>query len=237
MIDFSSEAIQALLWSASLWLGMPVLVSLVAGVQERSWDRDARQERATNLAFWLWEALALGPLAWFYVQSILDIKLGADIFSLPRDAVAFCLALWLGDGIASARHRLEHSRMLWRWHAWHHTVDATDWLQTHRHHPISRLIAFSSEVVLLAALMAVIFGSTPWPALLAAMTCRRAYAIWLHSGSNWGMDSWIAGYFVLPGHHRAHHAGAPIYSGMFRHWDLLWPEAPSRIRDQRISLG
>jgi len=35
------------------------------------------------------------------------------------------------------------------------------------------------------------------------------------------------------GHYRAHHAGAPIYSGMFHHWDVffaVWGKGPSLYR-------
>lgn len=236
MIDLSSEPIQALLWSAALWLGLPVLLSLLAGGPQSAVEPDAHEQRAINLGFWLWEAMALGPILWLLAPYAMDTSLARPTSCLPLDALAFCLALWLGDGIATARHRLEHSRMFWAWHAWHHTVDACDWLQTHRHHPISRLLAFAGEVVLLAHVLGALFGTTPWASLLAAMACRRAYAIWLHSGSNWGMDTWLARYFVLPGHHRAHHAGAPIFSGMFRHWDLLWPKPQSRVREQRVPL-
>lgn len=229
MLDLSTSYVQALLWSAALWLALPLTVSLCTGREALFHHPKAREARALNLGFWLFEALALGPVLWFF--SLLCLGVGqhrlesAQFDGLSeqtlRLTLSFFLALWLGDGIATLRHRLEHTRYLWPIHAWHHTVDASDWMQTHRHHPLSRIIAFFGEVVLLALVLHVIFGAIPWPAMLLAMACRRAYAIWLHAGSDWGMELWIARFIVLPGHHRAHHAGAPIYSGMFRHWDDL----------------
>jgi sterol desaturase/sphingolipid hydroxylase (fatty acid hydroxylase superfamily) len=250
MLDLSTSYLQALLWSTALWLALPLTVSLCTGREASFNHPKAREARALNLGFWLFEALALGPVLWLLSL----ICLGAGPYRLESAQwdgwseqtlsfiLSFLLALWLGDGIATVRHRLEHTRYLWHVHAWHHTVDASDWLQTHRHHPLSRIIAFFGEVVLLAAMLDVIFGTIPWPAMLLAMACRRAYAIWLHAGSHWGMDRWIARHIVLPGHHRAHHAGAPIYSGMFRHWDdlcSLWSERPSLHRlkaSRRISV-
>ena len=241
MLDLSTSYLQALLWSAALWLALPLTVSLCAGREASFQDPKDREARALNLGFWLFEALALGPVLWLF--SFFGLGVGqhqlasTQIDGLSEQTLSFMLsfllALWLGDGIATLRHRLEHTRYLWPIHAWHHTVDASDWLQTHRHHPSSRIIAFFGEVVLLALMLDVFFGTMPWPAMLLAMACRRAYAIWLHAGSDWGMDLWIARLIVLPGHHRAHHAGAPIYSGMFHHWDdffAVWGQGPSLYR-------
>ena len=259
MLDLSSDLVQSILWSTALWLSVPMLLGLTSNRHAAFRNDRARTERAINLGFWFWEAMALGPLLWLATQSIfalidpsaginpdtgidpgtgIDPSAGIDkalseghaqaSYPTMSFVLAFALALWLGDGIAAARHRLEHSRLLWRWHAWHHSTDASDWLQTHRHHPISRLIAFAGEVVLLALWLRGLFGDVPWAAMLGAMACRRAYAIWLHSGSNWGVDRWFAAHLVLPAHHRAHHAGAPIYGGMFRHWDRLWSDQSLR---------
>lgn len=241
MLDLSTSYLQALLWSAALWLALPLTVSLCAGREASFQDPKDREARALNLGFWLFEALALGPVLWLFCFFGLGVGqhqlASTQIDGLSEQTLSFMLsfllALWLGDGIATLRHRLEHTRYLWPIHAWHHTVDASDWLQTHRHHPCSRIIAFFCEVVLLALMLDVFFGTIPWPAMLLAMACRRAYAIWLHAGSDWGMDLWIARLIVLPGHHRAHHAGAPIYSGMFHHWDVffaVWGKGPSLYR-------
>lgn len=247
MLDLSANYIQALLWSTALWLAVPFLISLWTGKEQAFCDLQSREVRAINLGFWLFEAMALGPLLWLLSRYGLGAETQALDLDRPRDmtfkalnwVLGFLLALWLGDGLAAARHRLEHTRFFWRFHAWHHTVDASDWLQTHRHHPLSRLIAFFAEVILLALLLEMVFGTIPWLSMIAAMACRRAYAIWLHGGSDWGMNSHVARYLVLPGHHRAHHAGAPIYSGMFRHWDCLWSteQSPERHRGQRIRLS
>lgn len=218
----------ALLWSAAIWLAVPLMLNVRRHLAESFRDTRQRHARALDLGFWFWDALALSPILGLLLHSLVLTR--PEGIGEPHTAdhgliglvLQSAVAVWLGDGLASLRHRLEHTSALWRWHAWHHQVDATDWLGTHRHHPISRLLGFALEVLVLMLLLHTLFGIVDGPALAVSLALRRAWAIWLHSGSDWGMQSRIRRLLVLPAQHRMHHAGAPIYAGLFHHWDWVW---------------
>jgi sterol desaturase/sphingolipid hydroxylase (fatty acid hydroxylase superfamily) len=191
-------------------------------------DASQRDARALDLGFWLWDALALNPLFGLLLFGLLQVwpqwigePLGESQVSCAL-LIQAGVAVWLGDGLASLRHRIEHTRFFWRWHAWHHQVNATDWIGTHRHHPLSRVLGFVLEGLLLLCFVRILFGHVSWPAIVGSLALRRAWAIWLHSGSTWGMRCGIGRFVVLPVHHRMHHSGAPIYAGLFHHWDAVW---------------
>jgi len=218
----------ALLWSAAIWLAVPLMLAVRRHLHESFRSARHRDDRALDLGFWLWDALALSPLLGLLLLGLFQVwphwigeppgeREGACAFLIQAG-----FAVWLGDGLASLRHRIEHTRFFWRWHAWHHQVDATDWLGTHRHHPFSRILGFVLEALVLLLLMRILFGYVHWPAIVGSLALRRAWAIWLHSGSTWGMQGSIGRFVVLPAQHRMHHSGAPIYAGLFHHWDAVW---------------
>ncbi|NDG57339.1 MAG: hypothetical protein EBX55_02540, partial [Betaproteobacteria bacterium] len=116
MLDLSSDLVQSILWSTALWLSVPMLLGLTSNRHAAFRNDRARTERAINLGFWFWEAMALGPLLWLATQSIfalIDPDAGIDqalseghaqaSYPTMSFVLAFALALWLGDGIAAAR--------------------------------------------------------------------------------------------------------------------------------------
>lgn len=217
-----------LLWSAAIWLAIPMSMAMRRHLDESFGACRKHAARVLDLGFWFWDALALSPLLGLLLLYLGQLwpQLAAEPPGGARSVAGFlwqaCLGVWLGDGLATLRHRIEHTPWFWRWHAWHHEVDATDWLGTHRHHPLSRVLGFALEVLVLTLVLRALCGYVDWPALMASLALRRAWAIWLHSGSAWGMRHAIAGVLVLPAQHRMHHAGAPIYAGLFHHWDSIW---------------
>ena len=73
-------------------------------------------------------------------------------------------------------HRLQHSsRMLWRFHAIHHSSEHLDWLATYREHPIDTFYR-----VVLVNLPVFILGF-PLVTLTALIVFRDIWALYLHS--------------------------------------------------------
>jgi sterol desaturase/sphingolipid hydroxylase (fatty acid hydroxylase superfamily) len=73
-------------------------------------------------------------------------------------------------------HRLQHSsRLLWRFHAIHHSSEHLDWLATYREHPIDTLYRVG-----LVNLPVFILGF-PLGTLMALIAFRDIWALYLHS--------------------------------------------------------
>jgi sterol desaturase/sphingolipid hydroxylase (fatty acid hydroxylase superfamily) len=108
------------------------------------------------------------------------------------------LAVFVGDGIAYFRHRLEHAAWLWPSHSLHHSDESMNVLTTLRFHPINRL---STVAIDMAALFAIGF---PAPVVLTSSVVRHVYGIFVHANVPWtlGPLGWV---LVSPAMHRWHH--------------------------------
>lgn len=106
--------------------------------------------------------------------------------------------LFLGDGIAYFRHRLEHSRWLWPFHAMHHSDREMTWFTLYRFHPLNRL-----STVLIDMGMLLLLGFPPW-ALYVNAIIRHYYGLFIHADVPWTYG-WLGRVFVSPAMHRWHH--------------------------------
>ena len=116
------------------------------------------------------------------------------------------LAVVVGDVVAYWKHRLLHTRLLWPFHAAHHSSVEVDWWSNERVHPVEAAINAT-----LQALTLVLLGFAP-TAIGLAVAIRQAYSAFTHANVrlSFGRLGWL---FVSPHHHRWHHSDDPVMTG------------------------
>jgi sterol desaturase/sphingolipid hydroxylase (fatty acid hydroxylase superfamily) len=116
------------------------------------------------------------------------------------------VVVFVGDFASYWRHRLEHTRWLWRTHAIHHSDTEMTWLTLVRFHPLNRIVTMVIDVGVLALL-----GFPAW-ALVANVIVRHYYGEFIHADFPWtyGPARFL---FVSPAMHRWHHARDVIGAG------------------------
>jgi len=153
------------------------------------------------------------------------------------------LAVVIGDFVAYWKHRLLHTRLLWPFHAAHHSSAEVDWLSNERVHPVESAIN-----AILQATTLVLLGFAP-AAIGLAVAIRQTYSAFTHANVRlpFGRLGWL---FVSPHHHRWHHSDDPAmanrnFANMLAVLDLLggtW-KVPERqpesfgIRGEKVAEG
>ncbi len=123
-------------------------------------------------------------------------------------------------------HRLDHSRVFWPLHRFHHAAEAFSVLTAARTHPA----VFTAVVG--ATLPGILLGASPGAladAGLVVMTIRLVIHSRIESDFGWA-GRWIV---QSPLHHRLHHSRGlpPINLGLLPVWDRLfgtWRDAPAQ---------
>ena len=133
--------------------------------------------------------------------------------------VQVTLAVVVGDFVGYWKHRLLHTRLLWAFHALHHSSVEVDWLSNERVHPVESAI---NALLQAAALLLLGFGGT---AIALAAFIRQTYSIFTHANLrlSYGRLGWL---FVSPHHHRWHHSDDPTvadqnFANIFAIFDVL----------------
>lgn len=195
------------------------------------------------------DALSFGvnlavPAAWNVGLAVITVGLAAlwpgvgrlwpaALPHLVQLALAFLLAelgiYWMHRGIHA-------SRLLFRFHAMHHSAPAIYWLNASRFHPIDLLLLHAA-------------GVTPMLILGAGPEVVAAYGVVSQTGAflqhanlrvRGGLLSWI---FHLPELHRWHHAadraeGDSNFGGTLIVWDVLFgTRRLPRDREAEVGLG
>jgi len=187
-------------------------------------------ERRLDWIYWLFftpfvtggltRITTLGTIAWLSTVLPRPVALLDTWLALP-------LALLLADLVGYWSHRLRHRRVLWRFHAIHHSPTRLDALAAARMHPVDDAI---DNTLVGATLFAAGFS----PQIVFAIGPILFFHIALtHAAAGWTFGP-LAKIFVSPAHHRVHHqlAVAGNYAGMFSFIDLLFgtyierPDAP-----------
>lgn len=114
-------------------------------------------------------------------------------------ALQVVIALWLKDLIVYWRHRVEHTPILWSFHAVHHSSLHVDVLTTHRLHPLE--LAFG---ILVNAPIAFV-GFDP-AAVALAFTIYGEWNHFIHMNIKVRMPGFLKYIFVTPFMHQWHHA-------------------------------
>jgi len=110
------------------------------------------------------------------------------------------VAVVIGDFVAYWKHRLLHTRLLWPFHAAHHSSPEVDWLSNERVHPVESAI----NAILQAGTL-ILLGFAP-AAIGLAVAIRQTYSAFTHANVclSYGRLGWL---FVSPHHHRWHESG------------------------------
>jgi sterol desaturase/sphingolipid hydroxylase (fatty acid hydroxylase superfamily) len=138
--------------------------------------------------------------------------------------------LVLLDLIGYWMHRLFHSRLLWPFHAIHHSSEDLDWLSSVRLHPVNDVLAR-----IVPAVIVLLIGFQPL-LLAGALPFLAVYAILLHANVDWDFGP-LRRVIASPRFHRWHHTGETEgrdknFAGLLPIWDILFgtyympPRAP-----------
>jgi sterol desaturase/sphingolipid hydroxylase (fatty acid hydroxylase superfamily) len=130
------------------------------------------------------------------------------------------LAVIVGDFMGYWKHRLLHTRLLWPFHAVHHSSEDVDWLSNERLHPV--------EMVLMAVMFALpllLLGFSA-AAVVWSGQIRRVHSVYEHANLD---IAYGRGHFVLvsPIFHRWHHSSDPAavdtnFANIFSLWDWMF---------------
>jgi sterol desaturase/sphingolipid hydroxylase (fatty acid hydroxylase superfamily) len=130
------------------------------------------------------------------------------------------LAIVVGDFIGYWTHRWHHTRMLWDYHAVHHSADTIDWLTAVRLHPFNDIVSRvcqASPLLLLGISPIAVEVYTPF---------LSSYVALIHANVSWTYGPFK---YVLasPAFHRWHHtleeAGqGKNFAGLFPIYDVIF---------------
>ena len=179
---------------------------LLAVVTKRRAFGDAvvrsRSEFITNLGLTIINSILLVPL-FVFPEGALRSAIGspnvlATSWNSIPDPLIFAAAVLVFDFVVYWRHRLEHTRFFWPFHATHHADTAMHWLSVLRKHPVSKLLSVSVDIALLLLL-----GVPEWAIGLAGIV-RGWWGFFIHADVPWTLG--VFGHVLIaPAAHRLHH--------------------------------
>lgn len=136
-------------------------------------------------------------------------------------AVKIIAAIFLADFIIYWIHRAQHRYgVLWRTHAWHHSIEEMYWFSGFRTSFFHSLLNNIPQVIVPVTL----FQLSP---IEAGIGYSFGIFIQLVEHTNWRLSfgplNWL---LVTPDYHRIHHTATPPYgknlAGTFRIWDMMF---------------
>jgi sterol desaturase/sphingolipid hydroxylase (fatty acid hydroxylase superfamily) len=176
---------------------------------------------------------AVGEVTPAFLQSTTEWLRG-----LPA-GLRILLAIVLADFVIYWIHRAQHTYgLLWRTHAWHHTIEQMYWFAGFRTSFLHSLLNNIPQVLIPVTL----FQLSP---LEAGIGYSIGIFIQLVEHTNWKLSfgplNWL---LVTPDYHRIHHA-AKIHrgknlAGTFRIWDMMFGTYvdPAKVtEDYELGLG
>lgn len=171
----------------------------------------------------------------FVVYSVVIYKplqsVAADILPATQQNLITRAPLWLAvpiywlllDFFGYWIHRMQHSRLWWRFHRVHHSQERMTWATGWRNHPLDQLFAHLCILVPSLMLGAPVVAWLPYSFILAIIGATQ------HSGLDWRLGP-LRYVFVSPIFHAAHHSDDPAvydhnFSNLFSLWDFLFGTA------------
>jgi sterol desaturase/sphingolipid hydroxylase (fatty acid hydroxylase superfamily) len=224
----------------SLAIGLLVLSGVFWLVERRqarvASTRRSRADTRVDLAYWFFTPLvtrAITRVAVGLSFVVIAFWQGLSLDELrsvvaTRQTWATALPLWvqvplillLADLLAYWTHRIFHGRLLWRFHAIHHSSTAVDWLSSVRLHPVNDAVA---RVVQVIPLYWMGFNAA---ALAAFVPFLTFYALLLHANVTWSYGP-LRYVIASPVFHRWHHTTEEEgldknFAGLFPFIDLAF---------------
>jgi sterol desaturase/sphingolipid hydroxylase (fatty acid hydroxylase superfamily) len=212
LIDRIAElpTVQAGVWLLICATVFSVLQSLFPHDREQP---GLRKDAGLDVFYWL-----VGPAVYAGISSSIVIAgfmliFGGDVDAILAYAangaawagsvplwVQIILVLIISDIYMYGCHRLFHGRVLWRFHAVHHSAQDMDWLHAVRFHPVNYV-----PHALLSSALIMWMGFAP-AALLALVPFNYLYSSMVHANLNWTFGP-LKYVFASPVFHRWHHTG------------------------------
>lgn len=200
MLTTGRATLLALLPIAAFFLALSAITK--RGSLARAW-RTARPEAATNCGLYILNYVILAPLFILAARAVADVVPGIEALTAHWNAlpepVAVLGAIVAIDVVAYWRHRLGHTRAIWRWHATHHADEALNWFSVTRKHPVDKLLEMTLDSILALAL-----GVPVW-AIVVANIVRGWWGYFIHADVPWTLGP-LRRVLVSPAAHRLHHA-------------------------------
>jgi len=144
-------------------------------------------------------------------------------------------ALLVAEVAAYWKHRVFHMRVLWPFHAVHHSATHVDWLTNERDHPVQLLGTY-----LVMTTVLVLAGFSPEVIAIQSLI-RRGYSLYTHANVRWSYGP-LNRIFVSPAFHRWHHSSDPRMIGknfavMLSILDVVFGTYHLRELEQPASFG
>lgn len=208
----------ALFLDFALSLVVPAIVFflfavLVKGKELFFFDKVMISEMVLNVKIYLLDFVFLGPVIVacfsFFIPRAdgFDFFSGAEFWQGVNPFFMLFACIFLGDFVGYWRHRIEHSYLLWPFHAVHHSDERMTWLTLFRFHPVNRVTTLFMDTSLL-----LLMGFPFW-VVMSNNLFRHYYGMWVHADVPWRY-SFLSTIFVSPVMHRWHHvkSGRGCYS-------------------------
>ncbi len=183
-----------------------------------------RRESSTNAGLFAINYIVLAPVFVVVAVAVEDSLPRLGGFAAVWEAIPLWLAVVLAIPVielaAYWRHRLEHDRSLWRFHATHHADQALTWFSVTRKHPVGKLLEMLVDILPLLVLGA------PAAIVVAAQFVRGWWGYFIHADLPWTLGP-LGRVLISPAAHRLHHVrdeslmGAN-YGNMLTVWDRLF---------------
>jgi sterol desaturase/sphingolipid hydroxylase (fatty acid hydroxylase superfamily) len=188
---------------AVLTLSLPALALSLGALERRFGARDRRRRTRTDtvLDVSLWFGVPLLTEALTRVIGVADHVRPSSLSALIRAQPLWLQgleALLLADLAGYLSHRVFHGRLLWRFHALHHTTGRVDWLTSARFHPLNDVVSSWFRLVVLA------FAGFELHRFAPLLPVVWLHLVVIHADlpTRWGPLRWL---LVSPLYHRVHH--------------------------------
>jgi sterol desaturase/sphingolipid hydroxylase (fatty acid hydroxylase superfamily) len=164
------------------------------------------------------KAVALaGVVLALHVSGHTDVRrMGEGFGPVIRQPLWLVLAemFLLGDLLGYWLHRAFHGRILWKFHAVHHSSTQLDWLSSVRVHPVNDIVVKLVQAMVLAGL------GFPLKALAGYVPFLMFYAMLLHANVGWSLGP-LRYVIASPVFHRWHHTTEE--QGLSKNFAPLFP--------------
>jgi len=228
------DSVAQIAWCCAVFVPVEWLLALHPGAT-------FRRNRIADVAHGLCNAVILRvPLAVLVAVTILagqtmlpeGVRNGIGAQPLAVQAIEATL---IGDFGVYIAHRLLHSRLLWRFHAIHHSAENLDWLVSFRVHPVEMMLAKSFSLLpslfigLSPAAIGLYLAIYGWMSLLNHANVRITFGPLRHI-------------IVGPEFHHWHHAKEHVahdrnFAAQLVIWDWLLGTLHSAGRERPASYG